>query len=75
MSLFEELRDKYQEFFYRGYEISEEGQELKIVYHFEIGNLASFHPKWRFPKEKWTLEELKKNGTFLKLYPLPPIFM
>lgn len=43
-SKFIELRNKYNEFIYDSYEIIDEKDNLKIVYHFEITNLCEFKP-------------------------------
>ncbi|MDR0979442.1 MAG: hypothetical protein LBL91_05965 [Lachnospiraceae bacterium] len=42
---FETLREKYNTFIYRSYEITSENNKLKIKYEFEILNLAKFEPQ------------------------------
>ena len=48
---YKELIAKYPEFIYHGYDISEHGDGIKIVYNFETAGLTAFHPYWIFPKE------------------------
>lgn len=52
---FENLRKLHPNFFFHRYEYQVTEKELKVTYHFEIENLASFSPTWTFPlrfKEK-----------------------
>ena len=44
MQKFEELRNKYKEFIYKSYNISEEKNKIRIEYLFEIPNLSVFKP-------------------------------
>lgn len=44
MQKFEELRNKYKEFIYKSYNISEDESKIKIEYFFEIPDLAIFKP-------------------------------
>ena len=62
MSLYEKLRNKYPDFFYRDYKISETENEINVSYFFEIEGLASFEPKWTF--KKYSDEEFSTNETF-----------
>lgn len=50
MGKYEELRSRYPRFVYKSYEVQENDQELQVTYHFEIEGLASFAPRWTFPK-------------------------
>ena len=50
MEQHETLRRRFPQFFYRGYEIEDTERELAVTYHFEIGGLSSFAPRWTFPK-------------------------
>ena len=50
MEQYETLRRRFPQFFYRGYEIEDTERELAVTYHFEIGGLSSFAPRWTFPK-------------------------
>ena len=43
-------QEEYPRFFYRGYDIEETLNELKITYTFEIEGLSAFTPTWTFPK-------------------------
>lgn len=52
---FQELREKYPEFHYRGLTIEETKQEVKVVYDFDIPGLESFNPSYRFPKKDSTM--------------------
>ena len=47
---FEELREKHQTFFYKGYNITETDREIIISYDFEIHGLATFCPSWKMEK-------------------------
>ncbi len=47
---YNELIIKYPEFVYHGYDISETGDGIRIVYNFETVGLTEFHPSWVFPK-------------------------
>ena len=48
---YNELIEKYPEFVYHGYDISEQEDCYKITYHFETVGLTEFHPFWKLPKE------------------------
>ena len=67
MFSYTELRKRYPEFVYRGYEIEESADRVGIVYDLEIPGLASFHPTWEFPKKRGEQRCFKENGTFQKL--------
>ena len=67
MFSYTELRKKYPEFVYRGYEIEESADRVGIVYDLEIPGLASFRPTWEFPKRQGEQRCFKENGTFQKL--------
>lgn len=47
---FEELRNKYNEFIYDKYEITESDNEVIITYFFEIPGLTSFRPSYKIAK-------------------------
>lgn len=49
MAKFEELREQYKEFIYKDYHVELGEDACRIVYDFEIPNLAEFHPTWEFP--------------------------
>lgn len=67
MDKYTEYRKQYEIFKYKGFDLSEEDNEIKVVYHFEIEGLSEFNPKWSFPMGIDSLEELKINGTFMKM--------
>lgn len=51
MSLYSEFRKSYPDFYYRKYDIEENGKEIKVSFSFEIPKLASFNPRWVFFKK------------------------
>lgn len=67
MLQYEQLRKDYPLFQYKGYQLEEEEEDIRITYYFEIPGLSSFAPVWKFPKAGHKLENLKENGTFLAL--------
>lgn len=67
MDRYTEYRKQYEVFKYKGYDLSEENNEIKIVYHFEIEGLSEFNPEWSFPVGNYRFEELKENGTFMEM--------
>ena len=50
MERYLKFREEYSRFFYRGYDVEETLNELKITYTFEIEGLSVFTPTWTFPK-------------------------
>ena len=44
-----ELREKYPDFIFERYDISDKDGALNIVFHFSIPGLARFCPTWSFP--------------------------
>ena len=56
---FENLREKYPNFFYNSYEIFEKDNKICIEYNFEIENLVKFNPR---------IEILKKEFNFKDIY-------
>lgn len=67
MSLYEKLREQYQEFIYESYEITEEDGQIFIRYHFTVPGLSEFTPAWRFELEGKRLKDLLQNKTFLRM--------
>lgn len=65
MSLYEELRSKYETFIYKSYTMEKNDDELCIRYYFEVPNLSEFTASWKF-KTTYSLDELMANKTFLK---------
>lgn len=49
-SKYQELRNKYDTFIYNSFNISEEDDNIIVVYNFEIEGLTEFTPKWIFKK-------------------------
>ena len=45
MDKFNELRKKYPEFIYEGYQITDENDKIRITYCFNIPTLCEFHPE------------------------------
>lgn len=45
-----ELREKYRNFYYHAYTISETEECVQIRYDFAIEELGEFHPEWTIPK-------------------------
>ena len=69
MEKYQELREKYPHFFYRGYEVWEDDRECRLTYRFEIEGLADFAPTWSFPKapgdeRQWSQDRLMKEMFF-----------
>ena len=58
MERYLKFREEYSRFFYRGYDVEETLNELKITYTFEIEGLSAFTPTWTFPK-KWKYQKAK----------------
>ena len=52
MEKFQTLREKYPEFIYRSFTVTETENNINISYVFEIPDLAVFRPSWDFPKNK-----------------------
>ena len=48
---YNELIKKYTTFIYHGYDITEQENCFRVVYHFETVGLTEFHPSWKLPKE------------------------
>ena len=66
MERYLKFREEYSRFFYRGYDVEETLNELKITYTFEIEGLSVFTPTWTFPKNgnpeaKWMEDPLLED--------------
>jgi hypothetical protein len=48
---FNELREKYPEFIYEGYDMKNMDGKFHVTYHFSIPGLKTFAPTWEFPCE------------------------
>lgn len=69
MTKFEEYREKYPEFVYRGYHFTigtddsgknPEERLCRVVYDFETPGLSEFHPTWTFPVRRELNRETEK---------------
>ena len=69
MTKFEEYREQYSEFVYRGYHYTigadlcgehPEEKLCRVVYDFETPGLSEFHPTWTFPVRRELDAEAKK---------------
>ena len=58
---FKDLREKYKEFYYNKYIITENEKEIYIEYEFEIPNLAIFRPSIKIPKKKFEFKSIKSK--------------
>lgn len=67
MEKYEQFRKEYPVFIYRGYQIEEGADEVKIQYFFETEGLSEYTPVWTFPKKKAMRYPVKGNATFEKL--------
>src|SRR5574344_2135994 len=47
------LRKKYRQFIYHGYDVIETSDSINITYEFEIFGLSKFYPKWSFKKNEF----------------------
>lgn len=63
---FDELKNKYTEFIYDKYEISEDNDNINITYYFEIPGLISFRPSYNISKKalKKDIDEFSKYLIF-----------
>ncbi len=52
MSKYEEYRKMYPNFYYHGFDLSDNENDLFITYHFEIEHLMKFNPTLKVPKIK-----------------------
>lgn len=53
---FETLRQVYPEFVFSGYSVTENDEQIQLIYDFEIPGLCSFHPELSFPRNKESRE-------------------
>ncbi len=59
---YEEFRKRYPEFIYHSYEMEEQGDSLRVTYHFEIPGLAEFSPAWTFPRPRAAEGNVPEQG-------------
>lgn len=69
MEQYQRLRAEYPRFYYKGFDIEEDGCGCRITYRFEIEGLSSFVPAWYFPKAKadtvkWAGDSLMRDMVF-----------
>jgi len=67
MKTYESCRKNFPVFYFKNSEIKDTAEELQITYHFEIPNLSSFHPTWRFPKKNSAPLDIENNSTLKKM--------
>ena len=48
---FKQYRNKYKEFHYNSYKITEDSEAIYLKFEFEIPNLTVFHPKTKILKK------------------------
>ncbi len=58
---FLEYRDKYKEFFYNRYHISEDNYAICLEFEFEIPGLATFNPKTKILKKALKYKDINSN--------------
>lgn len=63
----DELRNKYTEFRYKEYSISEDEDNIYLKYSFEITNLCEFNPTITIKKKHYIKENIKDNIIFENL--------
>ena len=56
-----ELRNKYNEFRYKSYSISEDEDNIYLRYNFEITNLCEFNPSITINKKHYIKENINTN--------------
>lgn len=61
MKTYSSLRVEHPTFFYNSYEVLKENDTIRVTYHFEIENLASFAPSWVFPLGKEDIDTNDEN--------------
>ncbi|MDE5583894.1 MAG: hypothetical protein K2J08_09335 [Ruminococcus sp.] len=52
MDKYNTFREKYPEFIYKSYKITDEKESVYVEFDFSIPELADFHPSWIFPKSE-----------------------
>lgn len=61
MKNFNELRNKYDKFIYKGYNVLEDKDKIKLEYFFEIPNLSKFNPTIEIEKRNISFKTINKN--------------
>lgn len=67
MKSYESCRMEHPVFLYKNFTVTDEPEELRVTYHFEIPGLSSFDPVWRFPKKDATPLRADENLTLQKM--------
>ena len=61
------LRNKYNEFIYKSYDIDEDNDNIYLKYYFEITDLCNFNPTITIKKKNYIKENIKNNKIFENL--------
>lgn len=61
---FEDLRNNYPEFIYKGYDTSFTDEGLEVVYRYDIPGLSDFHTRWVFPADRREYSEILDRFIF-----------
>ncbi len=61
MKTYSSLRVAHPTFYFKNYEILQNGDSIRITYHFYTENLASFSPAWVFPTEGKSIDPEDEN--------------
>lgn len=67
MKTYESCRMEHPVFLYKNFTVTDEPEELRVTYHFEILGLSSFDPVWRFPKKDAAPLRAEENLTLQKM--------
>lgn len=58
---FNELRQKYPNFFYNSYKIEEDSEKIYVEYEFEIENLSKFNPRIEILKKQFNIKNINSD--------------
>lgn len=58
---FKQYRNKYKEFYYNSYEITEDKEAIYLKFEFEIPNLTVFHPKTKILKKNMSFKSINSQ--------------
>lgn len=58
---FKEYREKYKEFYYNSYSITEDDEKINIEFEFEIPNLTKFNPTITILKKKFNFKSIESD--------------
>ena len=65
---FDDLRTKYSNFIYHGFNINEDNNNLNVIYDFEIEGLSTFNPSFSIPKSIITNDKIDNNTLELLVF-------